>query len=418
MSNRMPREEGLDHSFSLMREGYLFITNRRHSFQSDVFETRILGKKAICMGGREAAELFYDNDKFIRKGAAPHRVVQTLFGKNGVQALDGQAHVHRKGMFMALMSPKGLQNLTDIATEQWEVAVRKWEGQKTVVLYEEVKELLCRIACQWAGVPLKKEEMKRRTKDLSAMFESPAAIGPAHWLGRLARNRTEMWIEKLINDVRNGSLQPPEHTALHHFSWHRDLNGKLLDVKTVAVEVINILRPIVAIAIFIDFTALAIHQFPEKAKKLMDGDDAYMQMFVQEVRRYFPFFPFVTAKVKSDFMWHDFYFKKGTLTLLDLYGTNHDPKIWHHPEMFSPERFAKWEGSPFSFIPQGGGDYFLGHRCAGEWVTVELMKVSLHYLMNEIDYVMPKQDLSYSLVSVPSIPHSKIVIEQVTRREI
>jgi len=417
MYNRMPREDGLDHSFSLMREGYMFIMNRRHSFQSDVFETRLLGKKAICMGGMEAAELFYDNDKFIRKGAAPNRIVQTLFGKHGVQALDGQVHMHRKGMFMALMSPEGIKSLTNIAGEQWEAVVSKWEAQKKVVLYEEVKELMCRIACQWADVPLKQDEVKRRTKDLSAMFESPAAIGPAHWLGRQARNRTEKWIEGLIVEVRNGSLQSREQTALHNFSWHRDLNGQLLDVKTAAVEVINILRPIVAIAIFINFTVLAIHQFPNEAKKLIDGNDINTQMFVQEVRRYYPFFPFVTAKVKRDFIWGDFQFEKGTLTLLDLYGTNHDPKIWDQPELFWPERFANWNEGPFSFLPQGGGDYFLGHRCAGEWVTIEMMKISLYYLVNRMDYVIPKQDLSYSLVSVPSIPHSKIMMEQVKSKE-
>ena len=415
MPNRMPREDGLDHSLSLMREGYMFITNRRHSFQSDVFETRLLLKRAICMGGNEAAELFYDQNKFIRKGAAPHRVVQTLFGKKGVQSLDGQEHQHRKAMFMALMSPDNLKKLTYIAGMVWEIAVRNWEGKKTIVLYEEVKELMCQIACEWAGVPLEEEDIKRRTKDLSAMFESPAAIGPAHWLGRQARNRTEAWVEQLINEVRNGDLHPPEHTALHQFSWHHDINGGLLDPKTVAVEVINILRPIVAVAIYINFTAIAVHQFPDEAEKLKDGNEAQIQMFVQEVRRFYPFFPFVTAKVKQDFSWKDFQFKKGTLTLLDLYGTNHDPNIWDHPERFDPERFADWSGSPFSFIPQGGGDYYLGHRCAGEWVTVELLKVSLHYLVNEMSYDIPPQDLSYSLVSVPSIPHSKIVLKQVRR---
>ena len=56
--NQMPREEGIDHSLSLLREGYMYILNRRHSFNSDIFETRLLGKKAICMGGKEAAEVF------------------------------------------------------------------------------------------------------------------------------------------------------------------------------------------------------------------------------------------------------------------------------------------------------------------------------------------------------------------------
>ncbi len=50
--------------------------------------------------------------------------------------------------------------------------------------------------------------------------------------------------------------------------------------------------------------------------------------------------------------------------MLDIYGTNHDPKIWDNPDLFNPSRFKNWKGSPFNFIPQGGGDYWLGHRCA------------------------------------------------------
>lgn len=57
-TNQMPREEGIDHSLSLMREGYMYILNRRKSFNSDIFETQLLGKKAICMVGNEAAKVF------------------------------------------------------------------------------------------------------------------------------------------------------------------------------------------------------------------------------------------------------------------------------------------------------------------------------------------------------------------------
>lgn len=58
-------------------------------------------------------------------------------------------------------------------------------------------------------------------------------------------------------------------------------------------------------------------------------------MFVQEVRRFYPFFPFAAAEVKTDFTWKDYTFEKGTLTLLDLYGTNHDTNIWGIPKCFS-----------------------------------------------------------------------------------
>ena len=412
--NQMPKEEGIDHSLSLVREGYLYISNRRLRLHSDVFETRLLGKKVICMGGKEAAEIFYDPEKFKRKDAAPNRVMETLFGQNGVQALDGIAHQHRKEMFMSMMSPEELQKLTDMARKQWEIALSKWVEMEKVILYEEAQEILCRTACQWAGVPVTEEEIKKLSDYLGAMYESPAALGLDHWKGRIARNRVEKWLGELIEMVRDGKINPPENTALHRFSWHRDLEGNLLDTETVAVEVINILRPMVAIAVFINFLALAVHHHPNEKEKLRLGDEKYAQMFVQEVRRFYPFFPFVGALVKKDFTWNGYPFEEGTLTLLDLYGTNHDPNIWDDPDVFHPDRFANWKGSPFSFIPQGGGDYWMGHRCAGEWATIEIMKVSLDFLVNRMNYEVPDQDLRFSMTSMPSIPH--IVFKNVKQR--
>lgn len=88
-SNTMPQEKGIDHTFSLMREGYMYISNRCNSFQSNMFRTRLLGRKVICMKGKDAAELFYNNEKFNRKGAVPRRIEQSFFGENSVQTMDG-----------------------------------------------------------------------------------------------------------------------------------------------------------------------------------------------------------------------------------------------------------------------------------------------------------------------------------------
>src|SRR5699024_11932535 len=47
------------------------------------------------------------------------------------------------------------------------------------------------------------------------------------------------------------------------------------------------------------------------------------------------------ARVKSDFTWKGYQFKKETLTLLDLYGTNHDPEIWDNPARSEERRVGK-----------------------------------------------------------------------------
>lgn len=407
----IPREDGIDHSISLMREGYMYIFNRRKSFQSDLFETRLLGQKVICMGGMEAAELFYDQEKFQRAGAAPNRVKESLFGESGVQTLDGKSHQLRKNVFLSLLSNDRLSEITQLTRKHWEVTLQKWQQQNEIILYDEVKELLCRAAYEWAGLPINEDELKETAVSVSNLFESAGKLGPNHWKGRMSRNQLEKNIAEIIDDVRTEKINPPEDSPLLAFATFVDADGNLLPSKIAAVEVLNIVRPIVAIAIYINFVALSIIHYPEEVAKLKNGNGENIEWFIQEVRRFYPFFPAVIARVKQDFTWNGYLFNKGTLTMLDLYGTNHDPAIWEQPDLFMPSRFANRKEHLYDFIPQGGGDV-RGHRCPGEQFTIDIMKISLDFLVNHMEYDIPNQDLSYSLVNMPSIPNSKIILKR------
>ena len=105
------------------------------------------------------------------------------------------------------------------------------------------------------------------------------------------------------------------------------------------------------------------------------------------------------------------------MVVLDLYGTNHDARAWEKPEEFRPERFRDWNGSLFNFIPQGGGDPALNHRCAGEWITVELMKVAAKFLAGRLTYVVPDQDLQFDKSKFPSLPRSGFVMSNVRQAD-
>lgn len=413
MTRPIPKEQGLDHSLAFLREGYLYVPNRRKSFQSNLFETRLLGERAICLGGAEAAALFYDADKFVRQDAAPKRLLKTLFGEDGVQTLDGAAHAHRKKMFMSLMFPGNIERLTRLVSREWERALDATEDE--TVLYHMAQEVLMRAVCEWAGIPLGEHEVKQRTDEMRLLFESGTALGPKHIRGRAARSSAESWVRKMVEEVRMNRLLPNEQTALYEFSWHRDEAGELLPTDVVAVEVINIIRPTVAVSIYVLFTVLALHQFPEARARLAYGETD-STWFVQEVRRFYPFFPVTAARVKQDFEWDGFAFEQGTLVLLDLYGTNHDPAHWTEPEQFNPDRFKGWTESPFTFIPQGGGDVDFGHRCAGEHVTIAIMRETIDVFLNRYRYEVPSQDLSYSFVDLPSLPKSGLVLKQVERK--
>lgn len=410
---RMPRDKSPDSTMALMIDPYGFISKRCRLYGSDVFQTRIQLQTTLCMTGPEAARLFYDPNRFMRRGAAPLRVQNTLFGKGGIQTLDDGAHRNRKQMFLSLMTPERIGQLAETTADWWSVYARRWASKRRVVLYDEMQEILTRAVCEWAGVPLAEKEVRKRTRELTALFDGAGSAGPKHWLSRTERKRADAWITTIVEQIRAGRLEPPEDSAAHVIAWHRELNGELLKPRVAAVEILNILRPTVAVAVYITFAAHALHEHPEVREEARDGDEGFTERFVQEVRRFYPFFPATVALVREDFEWKGYHFPKGTRTMLDLYGTNHDPRSWEDPEEFRPERFRHWNGSPFNFIPQGGGDHLANHRCPGEWITIELMKVALDFLARRLAYDVPKQDLRIAASRLPALPRSRFILSNV-----
>lgn len=413
-----PRDNSLDATLALAKDGNEFIMKRCDRLQSNIFRTRFMFQNIVCMRGEEAARKFYDTDLFQREGVAPNFIKATLFGKGGVQGLDGNAHHRRKQMFMSLMSRDGIQDMVDLTDEQWNNYSQEWAKKNQVVLLHEVQELICRAVCEWTGIPLDEREVKQRKDDLAALIEGPGSFGMRHWKARQARKKSERWIANLVSKVRAGKIEIGEEKALHTVSTHTDLQENLLDEQTAAVELINVLRPTIAVARFITFAALALHNYPECKDKLCttEENDDYLTWFVQEVRRFYPFFPFVAAKVRKDFNWKDFQFTSGTLVLLDLYGTNRHPDLWENPEVFQPERFGDREENPFNFIPQGGGSYHNNHRCPGEWIAVSLMKAGVDFLVNKIEYEVPEQNLDIDLSRIPALPESRFIINNIRQK--
>lgn len=411
----IPRTKELDASLSLVREGFNFLPNRRKELHSDIFETRLLGQKTVCISGEEAAALFYDNKYFKREGAAPKVLKKTLLGEGGVHGRDGEDHHQQKRMFLSMMTPERLEDVKRMAIIELDHKASEWENRDRVVLLDELEEILTRAVCNWAGLPLKESEVKQRTWELAAMVDSFGGSVNRFKEGAEARKSQEAWLMEIIEDIRAGVYNPPPYTAAYIVANHRNPDGKLLDLHTAAVDLNNAYRPMLATAYFIVFGAMAMHENLETKAKLQADQNNYSHMFSQEVRRYYPFAPAMAAKVKRDFIWHGYHFKKNTRVVLDLFGTNRHPDIWKNADSFIPERFENWKGSPFAFIPQGGGDHHAGHRCAGEWMTVVIMQAFFKYLAENIRYTVPEQDLDYDMSRMPTMPKSRFIISNVQK---
>lgn len=405
----------MESSPGIALKGYSYFHDQFVEKKTDILNTRLFFKKTIVMRGEKAAELFYDTEFFTRKKATPKRFQKTLFGEGGVQGLDAEEHLHRKKMFMQVMNENSLDHLGKAFEEHLDRAISSWEKQQEITFFKEMEEVLFRAACDWVGIPVVERDVTRHTEELSQMIDSSGGFGPRHQKGRKARKKAEKWIMKLVTTTRKKEKRAPGSSILSQFSFHKDLQGKLLNKRIVAVEILNLLRPIVAIARYITFSALALHDYPQYRDRLKKDQNDLDLYFVQEVRRYYPFFPFVAAKVKKDFEWQGTKFPKGRRVLLDLYATQHHEEIWSNPGTFYAERFTNWDGSAFNFIPQGGGDFLHNHRCAGEWITIDLTRRTLGYLVTKMEYDVPEQDLEIDLSRIPAVPKSRFKMRKVRR---
>jgi fatty-acid peroxygenase len=414
----IPKDPVFDSALSLLCQGNAFIYNRCRKFGADIFQTRLMLKETVCIQGEEAARQFYQPGRMTRQGAIPKTVLWSLQDEGSVATLNDAAHLQRKKMFMSMMNHDTITQLLQLANQQWRQEINHWQTVDQVSLLPAVEKILCATVCKWAGIRLTAAQNRQRSIEIAAMIDGAGSIGWRNWRGLWLRRRTERWLQQLIKYTRSGDYAAPIDSPLHIIAFHQQDDGNIMTAEVAAAELLNILRPTVAVARYILFCAIAIHKYPVCREKLASGDTAYLEAFVQEVRRFYPFFPFVGGIVRQPFFWHGHQFDKGIRVMLDIYGTNRDPRLWQQPETFQPERFIGWQQSPYALIPQGGGDVFANHRCAGEWITVELMRQAVRIFSQQLSYNVVPADLSIQLQRMPALPAQPFIISQVKVKEV
>jgi fatty-acid peroxygenase len=394
----------LDETLALASQGYGWLPNRRRRTPDGVVVTRLAGQRVVGLCGPEAARFFYDEDHIRRHGAVPAPVQHTLFGRGAVHTLDGRAHRIRKSMFLSVMTPDRVAVLVDRSTEAWDRAVERWAGQPSVVLFDEASRVLARAVCGWAGIPVAEPDEAEVAADLVAMVDGFATLGPRHWRARRARARREIWLADLVQRVRDRAIDAGVGSPVHAVAHHRDAEDRLLDARVAAVELLNVVRPTVAVSWFVAFAAHALHRWPGHRERLAAGDWDFATAFAHEARRFYPFAPFIGGRAARDLHWRGHDIRAGSLVLLDLYGQNHDERCWPRPYRFDPHRFLRRRPiDPYDLVPQGAGDPATGHRCPGEGIAVGLLG-ALSARLARLDYDVPDQDLTIPLHRIPTRP--------------
>ncbi|EKE43875.1 fatty acid alpha hydroxylase, cytochrome P450 [Oceaniovalibus guishaninsula JLT2003] len=389
----------LDASLHLARDPYRWIG--RHAGDRAAFNARLLLQPTTFLAGSTAAPFFY-SDAMQRTGAAPTFLRRTLFGPEGVQGLDDAEHRQRKALFLRRLGPDRAKDIAARAGTAMDALAAARPGR--IVLQDQMELLLTRVVCDWAGIAVADAALPDTTRMLSRLFEHAGPNDPRHLTAWTARRDADRWAANLVRQVRD---RRDPGSVLDLVAHWPDTDGKPLPVDVAAVELVNFLRPVVAISAFITFSAHALVHHPEARP----DDDDEVHRFVQEVRRLYPFFPMLAAKARHDAVLDGVTIPQGQRVILEIRSVNRDPRNWDDPDSFRPDRFKDCDIGAFQMIPQGGGGLADGHRCPGEWTTIEVMEEAVRWLTRRAEWSTPAQDFELNMAALPALPRDRIVLD-------
>ena len=402
----LPRDPAPDATLALLRQGYRFIPDRCARFGGDAFRTRLLGREVLCFSGPRGVRLLYGAGGLTRQGAMPPTVLRLLQDKGSVQQLEGAAHRHRKALFVGLLvEEEAGETLATDFRRAWAERLRQ-QGETRVL--DSASDTLAEVACRWVGFGPQISADADLRRALYVMSARTGSVGPRVLMALLRRRRVERRLARALDTLAPGS---PGHRIARFAE-----DGRPLPPEVAVVEILNLLRPIVAVGRYIAFAARILVEQPRWIPWLRAAEDPELEAFCEELRRTSPFFPMTAALTTRPVRHEGLELPEGQWLLADLWGPMQAASAFARPEDFDPARGQSWRGQDSAFAPQGAGDLASTHRCPGEKVTLALMAAGLKVLCRDLDWHAPPQDLSVALNRVPARPESGVILSGITPR--
>lgn len=377
---------------------------------ADWFPVRMLGRKALVVRGEEGVRTFYDSALVVRRGAVPAPVRWVLFGPGAVHGLDGEEHRRRKKVILDVVDREAVERLCTEVARRLDDAVAQWIArQGPVTLYDELVEVYGEAVLDWAGTGTRGDVARAVSWDLATIVDGFGIGGTAYPRAVVARVRAQRWALRVVRQARRGALEAPEGSPVAVLA--STPRTELPDV-VAATELLNIVRPTVAVAYFGAYAAQALSTRPDWRPDLAVGSPQHLRAFEHEIRRWYPFTPLLTGRLRRGYRWDGVFVPRGGWLVLDVLGTNRDPASWDDPEAFRPERFLDLEPTAFDYVPHGGGDPAAGHRCPGEPLAVAILAATLQRLA-QLEYDVPDAARQVPLRRIPSLPPDRMTLVDV-----
>ena len=217
-----PFHRGEDDTLSLLRLGYRFLpTLREERTGADddrPFRFGLLGRRAHALRGSRAVPTFYDPELIERHGAMPTPIQGSLFGKGSVHSLDGEPHLARKELFVAVCyEQEQVDRIKPLVEAEVREAVARWAKYPETV-YDAMVIAYGRASLRWAGIEGPDSELDVQAKRLGDIVDRLAGGQGRRGRGRCSRplavdggrglRPRSSWRAQVLPEGRKLSLRP------------------------------------------------------------------------------------------------------------------------------------------------------------------------------------------------------------------
>src|SRR5882757_2587738 len=120
------------------------------------------------------------------------------------------------------------------------------------------------------------------------------------------------------------------------------------------------------------------------------GEMTELDWVMKESLRLNPPVPWLARQAIKDTEVNGYHIPAGTMVMAPTPAIHSNPRVWHDPYTFDPERFsperAEDKSHRFAWMPFGGGV----HKCIGLYFAQMEIKTILHHLLRNFDWSVPE----------------------------
>eukprot|EP01119_Soliformovum_irregulare_P010677 TRINITY_DN2633_c0_g1_i1.p1 TRINITY_DN2633_c0_g1~~TRINITY_DN2633_c0_g1_i1.p1 ORF type:complete len:469 (+),score=169.11 TRINITY_DN2633_c0_g1_i1:64-1470(+) len=454
---RLPPEEGglpfLGNAISFVKSPIKFIDKTSHELGM-IWRTEVVGDEQVFFVGNEGIAAMLDEENATRADPIPY-MVQILTGgdKRVIPFLDGEAHIKRKNLLWNLVTDEAMDAYFQVFQEILEETLPRLAEKEQFSCFDEFTTMQAKFIMRvLAGFP--KDYVEQHIGDMECILRSlsaglqsklPIAIpftafgnaldDEATWLKMLEESLIER--EKLMADTTNPDRPNPPMdflTILIRENAKLDVHEQLSNA-ILARELIHLTIANYGVTSLLTYFVFALMAHPEERVKVEQEMNqvfpekpvftsenlrkmVYTESVIRETLRFYPIVPILAAKAKRDFVVEGFTIKKGWSLMGGIFNTNRDPRVYDHPNEFDPSRFSERKEDmrakcPMAaYIPQGGGDAKISHRCLGEAFSHLIAKLYMTVILKNYDVTLiAEQNVEINFDSFSPLPFDGIIVK-------